>query len=453
MKIRFAAVAVIVALGGVALSSPGDAAGRRALVVCKHGCRYRTIQSAVDHVRRAKRSIVRVKSGHYHEGVQLFGHRYDGLTIAGSAKSPRKVVLDGRNAHLRGKRAELAQNGIEAVNVDGLKVRRIWVRRFPSNGVFIRSDPGDHCHGFRLRRDLASYNGAYGLYALHCTGGRIVRSAGWGQGDSAFYIGATPPQDHPAWTWIHHDTAYENVRGFSGTNSKYVDIRHSMFFNNGVGVVANTSNGELFPPTGHARIRDNYIFWNNFNYFLPDSPVEAAPQRVERGSSSAAAAVPTGVGVLIVGGDGWRVKRNRIFGNFFWGAAAVSNPLDRTGQAISEDNLFAVNAMGRGGTDTNRFDLFSDGSGSGNCFAANISSTFDIAPDATHPAEFLYPRCPAPPDAGTGTIYGDGGQVHELASYLFSDPPCSQEDQWARHPHPDFRGYTPIDTRDLGPCR
>ena len=33
--------------------------------------------------------------------------------------------------------------------------------------------------------------------------------------------------------------------------------------------------------------------------------------------------------------------------------------------------------MGRGGTDTNAVDFFSDGSGSGNCYSGNVSSTFD----------------------------------------------------------------------------
>ena len=58
--------------------------------------------------------------------------------------------------------------------------------------------------------------------------------------------------------------------------------------------------------------------------------------------------------------------------------------------------------MGRDGTDTNQFDFFNDGSGKGNCFAGNTSSTFDLTPDAQHPQSFLYPSCPAPRSAGTG---------------------------------------------------
>src|SRR3954453_17393349 len=102
-----------------------------------------------------------------------------------------------------------------------------------------------------------------------------------------------------------------------------------------------------------------------------------------------------------------------------------------------------ANQMGRNGTDTNGFDFYNDGSGKGNCFKGNSSSTFDITPDAEHPKSFLYPGCPPPGSAGTGTVVGDGGltkgQVGELANYVLSDPPCSQEDSWVKHSHPDFR--------------
>jgi hypothetical protein len=107
--------------------------------------------------------------------------------------------------------------------------------------------------------------------------------------------------------------------------------------------------------------------------------------------------------------------------------------------------------MGRGGTDKNRFDFFNDGSGKGTCFEDNSSSTFDNQPGGAGKA-FLYPECPAPGSSGTGTVNGDPPQFSELAGYVTSSPPCSQEDQWVKHHHPAFRGITPIDTKDFGSC-
>jgi hypothetical protein len=306
-----------------------------------------------------------------------------------------------------------------------------------------------------MNKDLASFNRSYGLFAKHCTGGQITNSQGWGHGDSAIYIGETPPQANPDWTEIANDKAYRNVLGYSGTNSKYVDIHDSMFFNNGAGVVPNTLDSELFQPNADGKIHDNDIFWNNFNYFLPRSPVKTVSGGLGQ-IGNQTINYPTGVGVALFGSDGWVVKDNRIFGNFFWGVASFSDPFNH--KAVNKHNRIVDNRFGRFGADKNRFDIYNDGSGKANCFEGNQSSTFDLAADHVHPKSFIYPGCPAPGSAGTGNNQGDGastltGQVGELARYVLSDPPCSQEDEWVQHAHPAFNGITPIDTRKLGQCK
>src|SRR5215216_4086102 len=445
MRIRLGIAAAMLTLAGAVFAAPAMAKGKDKFTVCKHGCRYHSIQSAVNHVDKGKNSVVRVKPGHYHEGVQVFGHRYDGLLIKGTAKSARKAVLEGRNAHVRG--GEIAQNGIDGLNVDKLKIKRLWARNYAANGFFIHADPGNHCHGFTMKKDLASFNRSYGMFAKHCTGGSITRSKGWGHGDSAFYIGETPPQKNPDWTEIAHVKGYENVLGYSGTNSKYVDIHDSMFFNNGAGVVPNTLDSELFQPNADGKIRDNKIFWNNFNYFLPKSPVKTVSGGLGE-INGRTINYPMGIGVVLFGSDSWVVKDNDIFGNFMWGSASFSDGTDPQTEALNLNNRFVDNNMGRNGTDTNQFDFFNDGSMSGNCFEGNHSSTFDMT-NADNPKSFIYPTCPAPASAGTGRFFGDSGQVGKLANYVLSDPPCSQEDSWKRHKHPDYKGLTPIDTEDL----
>ncbi len=453
MKVRLGIVSASLALAGVVFAAPAMAKGKDVFTVCKHGCRYHTIQSAVNHVDKGRNSVVRVKPGTYHEGVQVYGHKYDGLLIQGTAKSPRKTILDGDKARIGG---QPAQNGIDGLNVDNLKVKRLWARDYPANGIFIHADPGNHCHGFVMHRDLASFNRSYGLFAKHCTGGQITNSKGWGHGDSAIYIGETPPQKKPKWTDISGNKAYLNVLGYSGTNSKYVDIHDNLFYNNGAGVVPNTLDSEMFQPNADGRIHDNLIFWNNFNYFLPKSPVKTVSGGLGQ-IGDRTINYPIGIGVILFGSDGWVVKDNKIFGNFMWGSASFSNALDKTGMALNQNNRIVNNDFGRQGTDTNRFDIYNDGSGKGNCFEGNHSQTFDLTPDHVNPKSFIYPSCPAPASAGTGTVQPDGGitkgQGGELANYVLSDPPCSQQDHWVRHSHPDFRGLTPIDTKNLGQCK
>ena len=66
----------------------------------------------------------------------------------------------------------------------------------------------------------------------------MTKSEGYGHGDSAIYIGATPIQKNPKMTKVDHIDAHDNVLGYSGTNSRYVKITNSDWYNNGVGIVA-----------------------------------------------------------------------------------------------------------------------------------------------------------------------------------------------------------------------
>jgi hypothetical protein len=222
-----------------------------------------------------------------------------------------------------------------------------------------------------------------------------------------------------------------------------VKIKKSNFYNNGVGVVPNTLDSERFEPTATGIIEKNNIFWNNFNYFLPNSPVSTVSGGLgEIGGLTIN--FPTGVGVVLLGADGWIVRNNEIFGNFKAGAWAISDPFNEGDNAISLNNHFLNNQMGRGGTDTNQVDFFNDGSGSGNCFQGNSSSTFD---PGSVPDSNLYPTCPAPPPpaSGTGTSAADGAQFGDLVSYVAANPPQNQECSWAKHSHPAFERFKPVD--------
>jgi hypothetical protein len=436
--VAIAACAAMAALpgGASAAKSKGDK-----VVVCKHGCDYRTIQDAVDHT--GKNATIDVKPGKYVEGVIVKGHKHDGLTIKGTKKNAKKVILEGKNAH--DDQGNLAQNAIEGINVDGLRMMNMWGRNYAANGFFIRGTKKGQCVDYLMKNLRASFNRAYGLFAFGCIGGRMTKSVGYGHGDSAFYVGATPPQKHPKTTSLDHLEGYENVLGFSGTNSKYVDIHDNDFYNNGIGVVPNTLDSEPYEPSGQSKIHDNNIFWNNFNYFAPGSPVKTVSNGLGTIEGVGTIQYPTGVGIFVLGSDGWTIENNQIFGNFKWGVALSSDPFNEGDNAISRNNQVINNAMGRGGTDVNATDFFVDGSGSGNCFSGNDSSTFDTSPTAT--TDSLYPACPAPapPASGTGTSSGDGGQFGDLAGYVITDPPEKQECSWSKHPHPPFEDFQPLE--------
>jgi hypothetical protein len=422
--------------------------------VCKHGCEFRTIQDAVDET--GKKATINVHPGTYREGVVVEGSKHDGLTIQGTKKKAKRVVLQGKNA--KDPNGQPANNGIETLGVDGVRVLNLKVTNYLANGIhFVGPDVGRDagpCKGYLTKNVIAAFNRSYGIFAFNCIGGRMTKSVGYGQGDSAFYVGATPPQTKPKWTKLDHLEAYENVLGYSGTNSKYVRITKGNWYNNGVGIVPNTLDSEPYEPSAEGIIENNNIFWNNFNYFLPNSRVQTVSNGLGQ-LGSLTINFPTGAGIVMLGSTGWVIQNNQIFGNFKWGAAAISDAVGNcegpavdncpTGDdAMSVDNQFINNQMGRDGTDTNGVDFFVDGSGRGNCFQGNVSSTFD--PSGSAKNENLYPTCPAPapPASGTGTPAGDASQFGDLASYVLSTPPETQECSWIRHDHPPFEKFTPL---------
>ncbi|WP_372789780.1 right-handed parallel beta-helix repeat-containing protein [Paraconexibacter sp.] len=389
----------------------------KALLVCRRGCPYSSIQKAVDAAKPG--ATVRIKPGTYTEGVTVKDTQ-DKLKIVGLGTKPEEVVLEGKGA----KRADgnPAQNGIFVDGADGVEMRNITAQNFPANGFFVRN-----CDDYVMDHLVAGFNRAYGLYAFNCIGGRMTYSVGYGHGDSAFYIGQTPVQEKPKQSLISHSEAYENVLGYSGTNSKYVTIQQSEFYNNGAGVAPNTLQSEKFPPALDGKVTDNLIYWNNFNYFKADSKVKALP------AATGGFNYPMGVGVVLFGTTNWDVRANLVFGNFKWGIMSVSDPTYEP--ATNKNNKVRYNVMGAAFDDANGTDIWTEGTGSGNCWENNSAgATYD---PGSQPEALLYPKCNNPVNNG------DVVQIAEVAEYLTQSE--GQENSWKKHPHPPRPDRKPID--------
>ncbi|HEY5709791.1 MAG TPA: hypothetical protein VIS51_10375 [Solirubrobacterales bacterium] len=504
MKRRFAVSALAVALLTCLAATPAEAgpgasaakqkgkgkqAKNKVFLACRHGCKFRTIQRAVDAAGSFKdkqkngkvQAIVKVKPGKYVEGVVLDGRlrkkEFDGLKIVGLKKDPHKQILEGKNA-----KGELgpAQNGIEAVDVNGLVIRNLWARNYESNGFFIHAatQAGQECDGFKMENLLASSNRSYGLFAKGCLGGKMLHSSGWRHGDSAFYIGETPCdtttwtnhgdapppcQAKPKWTVLRDLNSYENVLGYSGTNSKYVKIVDSNFFNNGAGIVPNTLDSEGYEPNGWNYIEQNNVFWNNYDYFLAGSSFKTISAGLGE-LSGLTINYPMGTGIILYGGAGNIVRQNNVFGNYKWGIAAFSGPgesfvANEGNDAKSINNQIAENTMGRDGADPNgEYDFLSDATGGGNCWAGNSAGSSFAPGNGSVPLGQIYPGCPQPPVladrvqsinlfAGIQVVLTDLSDPATILGYAGQSPPQNQECSWVRRvpAHPAFEGFTPVE--------
>jgi parallel beta-helix repeat protein len=497
MKHWFAVPALVLGLclALTGLAAPALAKGgkqqSKVFEVCKHGCKYRTIQKAVNAAgsfkfRKANaktKVIVAVKPGKYVEGVVVDGtarkKSFDDLTIEGTKKNRKKTILEGKNA-----KGELgaAQNGIEAVDVDGLVMKNMWARNYQSNGFFVHADvkSGQRCDGYTMDNLLASDNRSYGLFAKGCLGGKMVNSAGYHHGDSAFYVGETPCdsknwtnhgvapppkpcQRKPKWTLLKNDRSYENVLGYSGTNSKYVKIVESAFYNNGAGIVPNTLDSEGFEPNGWNIFERNDVFWNNYNYFLAGSSFHT----VSGGLGQLAGATvnyPTGVGIVLYGGDENVVRDNNVFGNYKWGIASFSGPGEVFVANVGDDakninNEIVENTMGREGADPNgEFDFWNDATGAGNCWGGNSPAATFAPGNGSTPLSTIYPACPQAKvftdqakslniTAGLQINLGDESDPKTILGYAGSTPPQNQQCTWVRRvaAHPAFEKFKPVE--------
>jgi hypothetical protein len=459
---------------------------------CKHGCKFNTIQKAVNAAgafkfKKANAKVkvtVAVKPGKYVEGVVIDGtarkKNFDGLTIEGTKVNRKKAILEGKNA-----KGELgaAQNGIEAISVDGLVLRNMWARNYQSNGFFVHAsrEEGQHCDGYTMDNLLASDNRSYGLFAKNCLGGKMINSAGYHQGDSAFYVGETPCdskkwtvhgtpvpcQKKPQWTLLKNDKSYENVLGYSGTNSKYVKIVESAFYNNGAGIVPNTLDSEGYEPNGWNVFERNDVFWNNYDYFLSSAAFHTVSSGLGQ-LSGQTINYPTGVGIVLYGGNHNIVRHNNVFGNYKWGIASFSGPgetfvANEGNDAKNVNNQIVENVLGREGADPNgEYDIWNDDTGGGNCWSGNSANSTFAPGNGSVPLNEIYPACSQPETlydsvpsintkAGLQVILSETGNPTTILGYAGSSPPQTQECTWVRRvaSHPPFEKYKPVEVPAL----
>jgi Right handed beta helix region len=403
-------------------ANPGNpsprAGGSATLRVCKQRtCRYRTIQSAVNAARKG--DTIRVANGTYREGVRVNGARRDKVRLIGNPRSPRRVFIDARRK----------QNGVLVNSADGVTIDGFRTKGYLANGFLV-----SNANGYTLNHLIAEGTGAYGLFAFNSLGGRMKNSEAYYNNDSGFYIGQTPPQRRPKRSIVDNVKAWGNVLGWSGTNMRYVTIRNSDWYNNGLGIVPNTLSSEKFPPPESNVISGNRVFWNNYNYYL-GAPFPLRPTNVD------GVPYPVGTGILLYGSQDTRVENNQIFGNFLVGFGEVPAVLFDKAQCtptlacqgdptVLEGNRVRNNRFGAGGADLNGRDMLYDGSGTGNCFEGNTTPSPNVPADNK-----TFVPCGQTPPQDSAAL-GEG-----LTWALEPD----HEKYWIRRSHRPIRGITPLE--------
>ena len=376
--------------------------------VCKRGCDFRKIQAAVNKAKAGDK--VKIKSGTYREAVKVDA-RKSYLRIVGNPKSPRKVILDGRNKGQNG----IFVNGADEVTIDG-----VMARNYNGNGFF-----AVNVVGYTMNHLVAEKTGTYGLYAFNSKGGTMENSEAYYVNDGAFYIGQTPQQAKPIRSIVRNVDGWGSPIGFSATNMRYVTITKSRFYNNAAGIIPNSIDSEKFPPEEDNVIVDNDLFWNNFNFHA------GAPFKIRE--SGTAALAPVGTGIVLVGGHRTRIENNRIFGNYLSGVGMIEGILNaKNPQARTlVGNTITGNAFGLDGTDLNGHDLAYDGNGTGNCIANNTGIQATLPADGS-----TFATCP---------FGGANAFSQDVQNQLLAFIGAGGLNGWVRHPHAARPGFEPLE--------
>jgi hypothetical protein len=407
-------LALPLALAAAIAAALPAAATARTLRACHvgHGC-FPRIQDAVDAARAG--DTVRIDRGTWRESVTIPASK-DRLRLIGDVKDPRRVLLLNKGLKGTARNNGVFVDGANAVTISGL-----YAKNFRTNGIFI-----NHAVGYTVSHAVASGTGGYGIFAFNSKGGFMTRSEAFYNADSGFYVGETPPQGRPRRTILSHLTSWGNVLGYSGTNSRYVLITRSRFFNNGVGIAPNSLDSERFPPDEDNIIRNNDVFWNNYDYYR-GSPFPTPHPEVGE------IPFPVGVGILLFSGRGNIVESNRIFGNYLAGYAQVSSIVLKDQRVAQlENNVVRDNAFGLNGNDLNGRDIGYEGSGSGNCFENNTGVRVTVPADGST----IVPCDPPTPNtfnqAAQQELYGFAGD-------------STHEANWIVHAHAARTGCAPLE--------
>lgn len=222
------------------------------------------------------------------------------VTVKGMGESREDVILDFAG--------QIAGDDAITVTAPGFTIENLWVRNSPGDGVVAQAEDSVF-RNIKVSWDAGSVteNGAYAVYPTDCLRTLIEDTEISGASDAGIYVGSCE------YAIVRNNKVYANVAGIEIENTLHADVYGNEVYDNTVGIAALLLPNLKIKENGFVLIRDNNVYDNNRENFAV--------------AGSVIAAVPVGLGVLVLGGHDIEIRDNTIQDNGATGVLVVSYPI------------------------------------------------------------------------------------------------------------------------------
>lgn len=247
----------------------------------------------------------------------------DDLTLIGS----RRAVIDAAGFEygiMVGEDAPIGPGGCPPATVHDFRIKGFTIRDAEDTGLRLVG-----VDGYRITHGAYLDNFEYGPFPICSTNGLIAHNFASGHEDAAIYVGDDDG------VLVRHNTVTLSAIGIEVENTINAEVRHNRLFGNTAGILVVVLPGLPQPFTRNVHIHHNVITENDFPNPIPPG-------------GGAVGLIPTGTGILNVGGDRVVIEENEITGNDSLGVALIGNPFflfDPRIEPFVDDNVVRDNVI------------------------------------------------------------------------------------------------------------